>query len=403
MPTYIIRPKAKIVSQSLSLIDRHFTLASRQKQVQEVAEIYREDSAYKSLTKWSEEVEKTEGLHLLKSPKNIGITGSAIVEMSEEEAQKTQQQFPELSVLKDQPIDLIKPHKVTASHKSEDELTTEDLWHLEAILAQNNQSVTGKGITIAVLDTGIDSSHPALRGKVSKSFEFDITQGQVKELDNSLDTDGHGTHVAGLISGKRIGVATDATLINGIMIPKGRGSLANFVLAFDWVADNPEIAIVNVSAGLRGFFPDMEDVINDLLLVGVLPVCAVGNEGRDQSRSPGNYRSVLSVGASNSQGEVASFSSGGVLTVDNHTYTIPHLVAPGEQVYSSVVTGGYEAWDGTSMATPIVSGIAALLLEQDPNISVNDLREQLLDSCKDLGLPKERQGLGLIQVGNLNP
>ena len=139
-----------------------------------------------------------------------------------------------------------------------------------------------------------------------------------------------------------------------------------------------------------------------MLAVGVLPVCASGNEGRDRTRSPGNYRSVLSVGASNERGRVAGFSSSGTLTVDNTTYNIPHLVAPGEQVYSSVVQGGYEAWNGTSMATPIVSGVAALLLERYPDLTVLDLREELLNRCQLLDQPEKRQGLGLIQVGDLS-
>ena len=402
MPTYIIRPNNKIISQSLSLIDRKFDVESRKKQAQEVAQIYKEDTTYQALTQWSQEIEQQKDSHLLKSPKDIGITGSAIVQMSEEQAQETRRQYPQFSILKDQPIDLIQPHKITASYKTENELKTEDLWHLDAIGLNGQQSLTGEGVTIAVLDTGIDSSHPALRGKISKAFEFDISRKQVKQLSNSLDTDGHGTHVAGLICGDRIGVAPRATLINTIMIPKGKGSLSNFVLAFDWAANNPEISIVNVSAGLRGFFPDLEDIVNDMLSVGIFPVCAVGNEGRDQSRSPGNYRSVLSVGASNSRNKIANFSSGGELfSDDNHRYVIPHLVAPGEEVYSAVVQGGYESWSGTSMATPIVSGIAALILEKNPYINLNDLREELIDSCKDLGFSKDRQGFGLIQANNL--
>ena len=397
MPTYIVRPKAKIVSQSLSSIDRKFDVDSRKKQVEEVAQIYKENSTYQKLTQWSQEIEASQDSHLLKNSTDIIISGSVIVEMSKEKAEETKREFPEFIILEDQPIDLIKPSQIKAIRKNEEQLKTEDLWHLDAI-GWNNKSATGKGVTIAVLDTGIDSSHPSLRGKVKQSFEFDTETNQIKALDQSLDTEGHGTHVAGLICGDRIGVAPEATLINGVMIPKGRGSLVNFVRAFDWVAQNPEIAIVNVSAGLRGFFTGLEDVISDLLLVGVLPVCAVGNEGRNQSRSPGNYRDVLSVGASNEQGKIASFSGGGQLTVNNHIYTVPNLVAPGEQVYSAVVQGGYEAWNGTSMATPIVSGVAALLLEKNPDLDVNDLREALLDSCKDLGFSEKRQGQGLIHI-----
>lgn len=142
----------------------------------------------------------------------------------------------------------------------------------------------------------------------------------------------------------------------------------------------------------------MDDVIRGLLKVGVLPVCAVGNDGRDITCSPGNYRSVISVGASNAREKVAGFSGGGTLFVENHIYTVPDLVAPGEQVYSSVTKGGYEAWNGTSMAAPIVSGIAALWLERYPDITVTDLREELLGNCKNLGQPRDRQGNGLIQM-----
>lgn len=401
MPIYIIRPKISLISQSLDLIDRKLTNESRQRQTQEVEAVYQENADYQSLIQWTNEVKSQDKLTIIKSPENPSVTGTAIIKMSEKIAAEAQKEFPDFFILKDQPIDLIKPHKVTASHKNEDELKLEDLWHLKAISSSLNQQFTGKDVTVAVLDTGIDSSHPALRDKITQAIEFDVNQGQVKELNISLDIDGHGTHVAGLICGRRIGIAPDARVINALMLPKGQGSLVNFILALDWTANNPEISIVNVSAGLEGFFPDMQDVIGDMLAVGVLPVCASGNEGRNFTRSPGNYRNVVSVGAMNSQNKVSSFSSSGNLTVDNHSYSIPHLVAPGEQVYSSVVQGGYEAWDGTSMATPIVSGVAALLLERYPDITVNDLREELFSRCQDLGQPKERQGLGLIQVGKL--
>ena len=402
MPIYIIRPKANLVSQSLSLVSRKFTLESRQKQIKEVEAVYKKDPTYKTLIQWTEGIKEKQDITIITSPEKPGVAGTAIIEMSEEEAAKTQQQLPEFSILKDQPISLIQPDKITSSFKQEKDLKNEDLWHLNAIKHSLPAEVTGKKITIAVLDTGIDSSHPSLRGKIVKAVEFDLKNKQVKELDNSLDTEGHGTHVAGLICGTRIGVAPEATVINGLMIPKGKGTLANFIIALKWAANNPEISIVNVSAGIPGFFRDMEDIISEMLAVGVLPVCASGNEGRDRTRSPGNYRSVLSVGASNKHNRVASFSSSGTLTVNNTIYSVPHLVAPGEAVYSSVVQGGYEAWNGTSMATPIVSGVAALLLEKYPDLTVLDLREELLNRCQALEQPKERQGLGLIQVGNLS-
>ncbi|ACK73673.1 peptidase S8 and S53 subtilisin kexin sedolisin [Gloeothece citriformis PCC 7424] len=398
MSIYIIRPKTNIVGQSLNLIAKKFTPENRQKQMEEITTVYKDSPIYQEMIQWTEEIQGKETIKVIKNPSEPGVTGAAIIKMSEEEATQTRHEFPEFYVLKDQSIELIHPHKVTASYKKEEQLIQDDLWHLQAINSQQQLNASGKGVTVAVLDTGIDSSHPALRGKVAQAYEFKIEHGQAIELANSLDTEGHGTHVAGLICGHKIGVAPEATVINGLMIPKGRGKLSNFIVALDWVANQAAIQIVNVSAGLYGYFSGMDTVIEDLLAVGVLPVCAVGNKGRIITCSPGNYCSVVSVGATNKDNKVASFSSSGKIEVNYHQYTVPHIVAPGEQVYSCVVQGGYEAWNGTSMATPIVSGVAALILERYPDITVTDLREELINRCKDLGQPRERQGYGLIQI-----
>ena len=92
-----------------------------------------------------------------------------------------------------------------------------------------------------------------------------------------------------------------------------------------------------------------------------------------------------------------SVTASGTVTAAGHSYKVPDLVAPGEAIYSCDMDGGYDAWDGTSMATPIVSGIAALLLEEDPHITVTDLTEELMERCHDLGAPEDRQGRGLLR------
>lgn len=399
MGVYIIRPKESLALQSLSLTTTQLTLESRQKQIKTVLELQHEDPAVQDLVAWGNEAAELNDVKLLNNPNEIGVTSSLVVEMSEEKVAMTLRDLPSAMVLQDRPIELIHPARNTASFKSEGNLEAEDLWHLNAVALSQSavQSTTGKGTTVAVLDTGVDSTHPALSGKVTGAFEFDPYQWSATEQQTALDTDGHGTHVAALICGRNVGVAPDAKVISGIMLPQARGNLSNFILALEWAASQPEIQIVNISAGLQGFSPEMDEMIQDLLTVGILPVCAVGNEGRDRTRSPGNYRSVISVGASTGSNIVAGFSSSGTLTVNHHTYGVPHLVAPGEQVYSAIVAGGYEAWNGTSMAAPIVSGVATLWLERYPEITVSDLREELLRCCQDLGEPPERQGKGIIQ------
>jgi subtilisin family serine protease len=320
--------------------------------------------------------------------------------MEPDEAERLKGELPDVTVLRDRPIDLIRPTRALATKKTMD---TADLWHLQAIglsaARKRGFSGTGDGVTVAVLDTGIDETHPELDGRVSGTATFDVQGWQTHSQQGSVDTEGHGTHVAGLIAGKRVGVAPGASLRNGIMIPGGHGNLSDFVLAIEWVAGQEDIQVMNMSAGIRGFVEDLlPDAVDGLLAVGVLPVIAIGNEGRNRTRSPGNYDSVLSVGASNQAGRVASFSSGGTIVIGGHQYPVPDLVAPGEGVTSCVMGGGYEAWDGTSMATPVVSGIASLVLERWPTIAMSDLTEELLRHCVDLGEPPTRQGAGLVQI-----
>jgi subtilisin family serine protease len=182
------------------------------------------------------------------------------------------------------------------------------------------------------------------------------------------------------------------------MIPAGIATVASFYNAINWAAKNPQVQIVNISAGIRGFEEEMRPAIEALLSVGVLPVVAVGNEGRDRTRSPGNYNEVVSVGASSQENLVGGISGSGTIIFNNQQYNVPDIVAPGIQVYSAV-RGGYEAWDGTSMAAPIVSGVAALILQKRPNISVIELMDELFSTCKKLtGVSPSRQGNGLIQV-----
>ncbi|MEH2118175.1 S8 family peptidase [Nostoc sp.] len=398
MSVYIIRPKATSLARSLKLGFRKFTPESRKAQVAEVVNFWQEDPVHEQIEDWLEDAQKDTS-EVAKYPDYSGITGASVVEMPDEEAQRMREELPNVLILRDQPIELIEPQR---NANTKDELTKNELWHLDAIALniarQNGFTGTGKSITIAVLDTGIDSTHPELQGKVTESYTFNDRSKQI-QLTTSQDTDGHGTHVAGLICGQQVGVAPETKLIDALLIPRGTGNLSNFVMWLDWLALRVDVNIANISAGLPTYAYEMSDVIDTLLAVGILPVCAVGNNGRNNTRTPANCRSSVSVGATNFNSKVAGFSGSGRISVNNHSYDVPYLVAPGEGVYSSVQGGGYEAWDGTSMATPIVSGVAALILEKyGKQIPVLDLIDGLLTSCQDLGHDKERQGKGLIQV-----
>lgn len=404
MSIYIVRPKSDSTIHSLSLTGKKLTPRDRFQQINEVHRLRLEDPVDQEIEKWVNETSR-----LNHNVKNLSsgerykrITGARILKMPSEEADRMSEELEKVDVIPDRPLGLIQPNKALAGWKKQ--LVESDLWHIRAIglkaLRDKGYKNEGKGVTIAVLDTGVDETHPELRGHIDGAFKFDVKKWKAEPENPSIDTDGHGTHVAGLICGKTVGIAPRAKVISGIMLPKGHGNLSDFILALEWASTNPDIQIVNVSAGISGYVPEMRTAVADMLAVGLLPVVAIGNEGRNRTRSPGNYIEVISVGASNVQNKVSSFSGGGSLFIDSHQYKAPDLVSPGEGVYSCVAGGGYEAWDGTSMAAPIVSGIAALVLEKHPDITVTDLIDALLDNCDDLGQSSDRQGKGLIQVKN---
>ncbi|MBD2458650.1 S8 family serine peptidase [Nostoc sp. FACHB-87] len=398
MKLYIIRPKTSSVTRSLSLMSRKLTPQSRRMQAAEVKAFWQQDSVYQEIQRWIADA-REDGVIQIAQAETV-ITGTVIVKMTEEEAARMREELPDADITEDRPIELIQPEASATDLKTE--ISQSDLWHLAAInldnCRQKGYEYTGQDITIAVLDTGVDGNHPALKGRITKAFTFDAQNYQVLPMNPSVDTHKHGTHVAGLICGNKIGVAPNTNIFSGVIIPGGTGNLSDFILALSWVSQQPEISIVNISAGFIGYLPDMEIAIESLLLSGILPVCAVGNEGRNRTRSPGNYRDVVSVGSSTIDKRIAGFSGSATLNTGSHQYQVPNLVAPGKEIYSSIPGDKYEAISGTSMATPIVSGIAALILEEYPNIEVLDLKEELFARCETLQVPQDRQGYGLIQV-----
>jgi subtilisin family serine protease len=403
MTVYIIRPKTTTVARSLKLASRKFTPESRSSQVAEVVNFWQEDSGYQEITNYLEDSNT-----ITQYPTYSNITGAKVVDIPDEEVEQIRQDLPNALILRDFPIELIQPVRNLTGTR--DTIDQNDIWHLEAIslnlARQRGFTGTGKGITVAVLDSGIEANHSEIEGKVIASYRLNPRTREIQPVPFE-DTDGHGTHVTGLICGNQVGVAPEAKIINCIMFPNGRiSNFSDWIFWFDWLAKQLEINIVNISAGQHSLTPQqfkaISDSIDELTAIGILPVCAVGNEGWNNSRTPGNCKNSLSVGAIKKQDQiyqVAAFSGNNTIIENQYlSYNVPHVVAPGEGVYSSVKGGGYEAWNGTSMATPIVSGVAALILERDPTMTYLDLFDAVRSNCQDLGLDSERQGQGLVQI-----
>jgi subtilisin family serine protease len=289
----------------------------------------------------------------------------------------------------------IRPWAVRAA-----KLSSTHTWGLERLGAPVlwERGLTGKGVLVGHLDTGVDGRHPALAGAVAHHAEFDLMGRPVTPAPKPSDSDTHGTHTAATIAGRavggrHVGMAPGVLLASATVI-EGGDAVARVLGGMDW-ALGLGVRVLSLSLGFRGYWPDFLAITRILRRKGVLPVFAVGNEYAGTSRSPGNYSEALSVGACDEKGRVAAFSSSQRFDRKQDP-VVPDLVAPGVDVVSARPGGGWQSMDGTSMATPHVAGLAALLLEAKPKASVSRLEKAIFASCvRPRGMTPERGGLGI--------
>lgn len=287
------------------------------------------------------------------------------------------------------------PSAVEKSMDSDD--FTYGLKKVQAMRVWNELGLNGTGITVGVLDSGVDSNHESLSGRVLKTRDFVTSY----EDDAPNDGHGHGTHCSGTIGGsnaggKHIGVAPGVNFIVGkIFSDSGSTTTASIMNGMQWITDpdnNPDTddfprVISNSWGGRLG--DRYQEIINTWRAIGIIPVFAAGNSGPRPGTvgAPGGYKEVLSIGATDSEDVIARFSSRGPVEYNGETYIKPDVTAPGVNVYSAKPGGGYQNMSGTSMATPHVAGVVALMLQADPSIEVEKVREILRDTSLDLGKP----------------
>lgn len=267
----------------------------------------------------------------------------------------------------------------------------------------------GTGVTIAVLDTGIDAAHPDLAGRVVAERNFTTDP-------DARDGNGHGTHVASTAAGtgaksggKFKGVAPGAKLLNGkVLDATGSGFFSDIMLGIDWaVAQGADI--VNLSLGgpdAPGIEP-MEAQINTLSAEkGVLFAVAAGNDGHAGAGTigmPGSADAALTVGAVDDQDRLAGFSSRGPRVGDSGLK--PDVTAPGVDITAAAPTAmpgqdpaGYTTMSGTSMAAPHVAGAAALLKQKHPGWSGSRIKSALVGSAVSGNHTPYEEGTGRIAV-----
>lgn len=269
-----------------------------------------------------------------------------------------------------------------------------------ADIVHNNGNV-GSGRKVVVLDTGYNYLHPELSSSYLGGKDF------VNNDDNPMDDHGHGSHVAGIITADGIdpnakGVAPEAGIIAGKVLDEtGSGYFSDVVAAIYWAVNGPDGAYgtstlginddfgadaVNLSLGTgapytyKGFcdgvLPDLTNAIKYATQKNITVVVAAGNSGNSGVSIPGCVSYSTTVGAVNSNDKVASFSGRGN-SLD--------ITAPGVSIYSSVLGNLYAAWSGTSMATPMVAGVTALIKNAHPAYTRSQVENRLFSTAKDLG------------------
>lgn len=346
-------------------------------------------------------------ISILASPaRETPVTGVTILEADPQAREMLGEAFPDHEVVEDFDLELIAPppHDALGDNGAvggASAVTEAELWHLKEIglLAARHRGLglTGEGIVIGVLDTGV-ADVPELSGRILENRIFDQSRLDYQKTEMIVDTDWHGTHVTGLVAGRSVGVAPSAKIVSLTMIPQRVGSFSHYVFALEHAQARPEIQILNVSAGKSGQHPQMRNMARIAQRLDVLCVMAIGNGGVNTNCSPGNYPEVISVGASDARGRVWSGSSSGTITWDGMQHGTPTLVAPGVDVVSCLPDSSYRAESGTSMAAPIVTGLAALLIEKHPDITVRQLRNEILSACVTLNLDVGRQGAGVVRL-----
>jgi PKD repeat protein len=272
-----------------------------------------------------------------------------------------------------------------------DRIEADLVWDRDGNLAVDSGAPDGAGVKVAVIDTGIDYTHPDLAVAGGASF--------VDYTGVYMDDHSHGTHCAGTIAGLDnsigvIGAAPGAELYAvKVLDGTGSGSYSDIIAGIDWAVQNG-MDVISMSLGGSASSASLEQACRNAEAAGVLVVAAAGNSGNyagtgDNVLYPARFDSVIAVAALDKANIRPYFSSTGPAV---------EIAAPGVSIRSTYPGATYSYKSGTSMACPHVSATAALILSANRSLSNHEIRDMLAQTAQDLGMPSEWQGAGLVRA-----
>lgn len=351
--------------------------------------VMKNESSYDKVTARAESMDALSE----EQPAQLEQNNIAVLELDEADADRIEQMNGVVALEED--IILTANEEVPIDEEAVDELVEsgEEIpfsqWNMDAVNLADASGLSGSGVKVAVLDSGIASSEDLLVDGYT-----DLTDsGNENPLFN--DSTGHGTGIASIISasdetGEMYGIAPDTELYDvKVLDGSNTAPLSRIIEGIYWCIDN-DMDVINMSFGTPSYSVSLEQAVSAAADAGILMVAAAGNNGQTAGAIdyPAAFGNVIAVGASDGDNQMTSFTSGGE-GID--------LLAPGEKVWSYGAFQGLQAVDGTSIATAHVTGAAALLLERYPDADTEFIRQLLMASSN-----QETGGsdLGILNIGN---
>ena len=339
--------------------------------------------------------------------KGSWLTNSIAVSLTPEEIAMLSNDPAIEKIVKKRPVILTIPQTSALQGESS---PPENLWSFNAIGMQDIpfQGLNGNGIRIGHLDTGISASAYNVASKVIDWAEFNNTGARIDSVPHETNASAHGTFTASILAGDTTGIAPGAHLLSALVLPEGYGTEEQILAGLEWVIDpngdgnlDDGAQIINMSFGMPRSSQILDEAIKRIVSLGILPVCAIGNQGLFAVYFPGTMPEVIGVGATDQFDKVIPQSSGATIQNGETTIIKPDITAPGYLIIGLDQNGGYQALSGTSVAAPQVAGAAALLLQQMPEQGLDDLKKFLLYSSRKVKESQKkdmRYGMGILNV-----